>query len=1038
MSESEEDNEAGEPMGSVAYALAALAVPAVLAMTHSLLVETAGQLFGEFYRHLVEGKGVGAALDNARYYVMRNPEKHEVQRGSERLRLFVQDWFLPTLYQRGLDVPLLDASVVRGHRVGTNIASEHERFAFASANIGLTGTLPKLQTAGFFGRQQELWEIERWFVAGTRRISITGFGGQGKTYLAAEAARWLLRTGMFECVAFVDFTAFQGVDPRGYALATLGTMLGESLPDGKTAMRTLKKTPTLLILDNLEDLQNPHKPSLLNELLSEVKTWSECGGSRVLLTSRAPNFQHADYDFSGNLKHRGLALAGLNQDDALNYFQSVMKLPPAPKFPAPDRDALLKLFEMVDFHPLSIHLLAVQLKTRRVMELGTRLESLLAADSDDKNSSLLASLVLSLDRIDPGSWKSLTRLGVFQRGAMEYGLMLITEAELRFIQANFHYDILGEISIGESKWTAMREQLEAAALIAFESLDGVFLRYVRFHPTLAPLLWSLMPQPERDALTVKHRLWYYQLSAHLYNGDPQHPDEMRAIARCELPNLLHAVQGALEAGEEWAVRFSHNVIHFLNLFGLTREAATLTGQIAAWRENGSIGDTKSTFFFSDEPSKEEAEFTAWQLAQSNRGERLLQSGNPAAAANVFQELLDKLGDSPSFERCQALDWLGRCFHDLGQLDQAEMIFRDALSLVDVLERTDVINRRRVRMGGPDRSKHQRGLLQTDLGSVLLDMGRYGEAQAAYYSALVVTKEFGDESAEGTITGQLGTLALRQTHLAEAVRRYEEAISIFQRLNEPVGEAVYRHQLGMAFHQAGQWEAAEEAYRESARIRESLGDLSRAADAWDLLGQVSSFVDKPQAAEAWFLKALETRKQAGDRSRVATTLHNLATLLQHQPNRLIEARQLAEESLVIKQTLKADPGSAEIWNNYTTLAEIAGKQNRQAQAKKYRRQAREAWQNFAGSHYVLEQNKPLIGAVITTVFQPQLRPESEPVLAALEQQGKADLVAAIRRILDGERDAEALCESLGVVDSDFVEVILNSLKNPANIKTFGRR
>jgi hypothetical protein len=61
-----------------------------------------------------------------------------------------------------------------------------------------------------------------------------------------------------------------------------------------------------------------------------------------------------------------------------------------------------------------------------------------------------------------------------------------------------------------------------------------------------------------------------------------------------------------------------------------------------------------------------------------------------------------------------------------------------------------------------------------------------------------------------------------------------------------------------------------------------------------------------------------------------------------------------------------------------------------------------------------------------------------VLAALEQQGKADLVAAIRRILDGERDAEALCESLGVVDSDFVEVILNSLKNPANIKTFGRR
>jgi hypothetical protein len=36
------------------------------------------------------------------------------------------------------------------------------------------------------------------------------------------------------------------------------------------------------------------------------------------------------------------------------------------------------LFRRVSFHPLPIHQLAVQLKTRRVAELGERLESLLA------------------------------------------------------------------------------------------------------------------------------------------------------------------------------------------------------------------------------------------------------------------------------------------------------------------------------------------------------------------------------------------------------------------------------------------------------------------------------------------------------------------------------------------------------------------------------------------------------------------------------------------------------------------------------------
>jgi len=1027
---SESEGDAGsQPMGSVAYGLTALGAPVVLAMPYSLLVETAGRLFGEFYRHLAEGKNVGAALDNARYGLMRDPEKHEVQRGSKRVRLLVHDWFLPTLYQRDRDVPLLNASVRRAH----DSASDHA--SSTSASVRSTATLPELPKAGFFGRQRELWDIERWFIAGTRLISITGFGGQGKTYLAVEAGRWLQRTGMFEYVVFVNFAAFQGVDARGYALATLSAVLGENLPDAKSVLKALRKTPTLLILDNLEDLVHLHEQSTLNELLSAAKTWSECGESRVLLTTRAPNFEHADYDFSDNLKHRALPLTGLDQEDALNYFQSVWKLPPEPKLPAPDSDALLKLFEKLDFHPLSIQLLAVQLKTRAVTELGARLESLLTADGHQNDKGLLASLALSLDGLDPETLESLTRLGVFQRGAMEHGLMLITEAELRFIQANNYYDILDEVSIGESRWTTMRDQLEAAALITFESLKGVFLRYVRFHPTLAPLLWSRLPQHERDALTVKHRLWYYQLSSILYTGDRQNPDEMRAIARCELPNLLHAAQGALEAGEEWAVRFSSNVVHFLYVFALKREAEVLIERIAAWKKDETSGDTEATLPWLVYSSKREMGLSAWQLAQSTRGERLLQNGDPAAAAEVFWEILDKVGDAPTFERCHALAWLGRCLHDLGRLDQAELVFQTALALIDVLADEDIINRRTVRMGGPDRITHLRGVLQSYLGDALLDMGRYEEAQAAYYSALAAIKEFGDTTAEGSITGHLGNLALRLRDLPEAIRRYEEAITIFQRLNQPEGEAVFRHQLGLAHHQSWQWEAAEEAYRESARIQESLGNLSRAAGTWDQLGQVSAVVDKPQAAEAWFRKALEIRRQAGDSIGVVTTLHNLATFLQHQPNRLSEARQLAEEALAIKQTLNLDPGSAVIWNEYISLAQIAQKQNKPAEAKKYRHHALEAWRSFAGRRYELERWESLIVAVIATVFRPQQRSESEPVLAALGQQGKDGLVTAIRRIFDGERNAEALCESLGVVDSDIVEVILNGINDPINIEMF---
>jgi hypothetical protein len=46
-------------------------------------------------------------------------------------------------------------------------------------------------------------------------------------------------------------------------------------------------------------------------------------------------------------------------------------------------------------------------------------------------------------------------------------------------------------------WPALRRQLEAAALIQAERLPGVAPPYLRFHPTLAPLLWVGLEAEER-------------------------------------------------------------------------------------------------------------------------------------------------------------------------------------------------------------------------------------------------------------------------------------------------------------------------------------------------------------------------------------------------------------------------------------------------------------------------------------------------------------------------------------------------------------
>src|ERR1035441_10176891 len=136
--EKKADGQPDRPMGSVAARLTATGIPSVLAMTHSVLVATTRALFGEFYKELAGHKGIGEALDNARRYLANHPEKYEVQRGPDRVKLKLYDWFLLPSYQQGADTALLKESEVRTQK------SEPR------------SNLPKAPEAGFFRGNRSL------------------------------------------------------------------------------------------------------------------------------------------------------------------------------------------------------------------------------------------------------------------------------------------------------------------------------------------------------------------------------------------------------------------------------------------------------------------------------------------------------------------------------------------------------------------------------------------------------------------------------------------------------------------------------------------------------------------------------------------------------------------------------------------------------------------------------------------------------------------------------------------------------------------
>lgn len=1037
--EKQDDDEADAlkkpAMGSVAARLTATGIPSVLAMTHSVLVATTRVLFGEFYKELARQKSIGEALDNARRFLANHPEKFEVQRGPERVKLKLYDWFLPALYQPGADGPLLNEGEGNG---------QHPEASKRLSN------LPLGPEAGFFGRKRALWEIERSFAGPTRRITITGFGGQGKTALAQEAGRWLLRTGLFRAAVFVNYASVQTSDALAAAVANIGSVLNESLIDADAATAALRTMPALIILDNLEALE----PESLQALLTAAAPWSTAGGSRVLCTTRRPEFGHPEYKVEGTHLHRRVQLDGLGNkqsaDDALDWCVALMKLPPAPTVPTPRREALIELFDRVKFHPLSIRVLSQQLKTRRPAELGERLEQLLTerqGEGEDTPAGLLASLELSLDMLDPTTRRVLPRLGVFQGGAMEDDLVAITglghtrerdhiagmlaaveagkaaelfkaqglttpnEEQVKKLATELRQKLFALSPPAANLWPALRRQLIAGALIEAEEIPGVGVPFLRFHPTLAPMLWGQLDAMERAAWGAAHRKRYSDLSVYLYREESRNVHHARAIAWRELPNLLHAVHAALDAGDADAGDFADNVNRFLRNFSLKQEATRLGARVqAAAVEVGS---------------------PAWFLARTNKAEQLREAGRVEEAAQVFQAMLAQLGDAPSYRRATTLGLLGRCFLAAGRADLAARCQRDALLVTASLEQTDTV-------------KRERASELVDLANALRGQGKYAEARTAYEEGVKVSEELNDLRSQGATLGQLGSLAWREGDLQAAAKRHRAALTLFQRLREPAMEAVAWHQLGMVFWKTQQWDEADTHFRESARIEEERGNLAGAAQSWNALAVISEGAGKPAAAELWYEKAIAASRAMGNTVELATALSNLGDFLQRQPGRLATARQLAEEALAIAQSL--DHGATEIWTTYNVLAQIASQEaatcadavqclQLNTQSRKYRRLALDAKRNFEGTRHELRQFGPIIIAAVAAVAGNAHARELVIEYQKAMSQGAPELHAVsgvFDRIFAGERDETALCEGLHSTPALIVENILQGLADPSTL------
>jgi tetratricopeptide (TPR) repeat protein len=971
------------PFGSVASRLIESGVGGVVAMNYSVLVETAKRFTAEFYGGLAHGLSANAAMDSARRHLFSDTKRFTFTRPNQEEAeiLHLQDWFLPALYQQ--------AETLTPFKPDGKTEATTKKVTIPQQSKNERGGFPPAPLHGFHGRARELLDLERVFA--TRRIVVLhGFGGQGKTSLAAQAADWFTRTHLFERSAFISFETGASLD---FVLNELGNTLVEEnfqIHEGdkvEAIAKSLKEKPALVVFDNFESvLPNGNAPMQeLRALLDAAAKWFSSGLSRLLITTRNHDIPHSAFTPGTNCLHK--ELEGLAASDALELAASILE---AYSLPRPPRVPLEELLTFLKGHPLSLQLALPQLRDYSAEQLVEQYQSILPqmkkGEAKERNESLEVSLRFSLDRLGADALNWLSRLWIFEGGAMENILLAITE-------------------IPEETWNALKPQLTSTALIRLEEIPGIIVPFIHFHPTLAPFLKTQLPSPsqgEGQGMGVEERYWqvYYSYANQLYQDDTQHPFEARAIVLRELPNLKRALKRTLAAGAlDEAVDFADSINMFLNNFGRWREKDEMVGEVEKYTSTQGTTDGKIT----------RREY----LLESGRGQRLLQQGRAGEAEKVFRALLAQLeGSAPydTYDQTLILRNIGLSLRAQGHPSQAADFYRRAIALAGKLEQTEIV-------------KSQTAAYHVDLADTLRDSGQYTEARQEYEIGLKIVTETDDKRSIGVVTELLGTLALQLGDLKDARTRYLTALSLYQQIGEDHAAAIAWHQLGRVAQEARDWDEAEKYYKQAAQINERTQDLPKLASNYNQLGRVAGSAGRPQEAERWYLRAIELGEKLGDVKGLAARFGNLATLYLAQ-NRLDEAEGSARRALEIDITL--DPSAAEIWKDYAIFADLAEKRGRMDEVRVWRRKEQESFAAFAGSDQEIKGMEPLIAAVVAVANgNEEAKAEIEDAFEALTKKGWM-IADAIKQIWAGERDADKLTAGIDRNSSVIVRHILQAL------------
>lgn len=950
---------------SVASELLKVGVASVVAMSHSVLVETARRFVAAFYQALAGGKRVGDAMLAGQRALKDNTFRGRIF-GAGEFRL--EDWFVPVLFQEKDDPQLFKMAPAK-----QTVADFQQQLA------ARLGELPKEPETGFIGRNRELLALQR-LLRTERYAVVRGQGGEGKTALAAEFARWLVRSQQIRRAAFVS------VETNGHVQAVLDA-LGRQLvgkdysvatfPDLEHAIlpveRELVEQPTLLVVDNMESVLLPpflaeDTPEALNEdlrreldaILKLCARLNGQGDTRLVFTSREP----LPAPFAAERNRR--ELHRLAREDAVKLVERVLNAAGGDGGSSDAaREEIEQLVDAVHGHARTLALLAPALRARGVAATREALVELMAEMEQrfpgSREQSVFASVELSLQRLSAANRERARVLGVFHGGFFPGALCLMMQWE-----QTDAFSLAGE-------------------LVATGLATPNRYNHLALNPALCPYLRGRLDAAERKALTARWVEAMRRYVGFLYEQRSQNAELAVTLTGLELPNLFALLEIIQRAGDAKATIALTTSLYGLMQFAGKPRLLVGVGQVRD-AAAAALGDVWSHARFEAARTRIEQQLAGGRLREAFDGAQAL-----LQRARVAGEQAYPVAD---YDLAMAHFTLACVLKTAGGAEQALPLLDEARQRFEAVAQEH-----------PDRdAEGMASVCLGERGDCLRDLGRLDEAAAASEEAIRCNEQRGENRDVAVGKCYLGTVRLDQRRYPEALAAYAEARERFAALDEPGSVAMVWHQTGIAYQDADQPEAAEDAYRKSLAIKVRLGNVAGQASTLNQLGNLyDDVLDRPEDAATFYRQAADKYVNIGDMANEGRTRNNLAKTLR-KLHRLDEARQEIRRAI----ECKAPFGHAvEPWTAWAILADIetdAGNPAAAAEAKA------KAITYYLAHRRDGGENHSLAGRLALTVTQALLAGDLAAVASELDQLAAhpnavrfLPFIRALQAIVAGSRD-----------------------------------